>query len=252
MRATWLADVLRDAGLPVVEHRGWKQRGNGELTAIDAVTWHHDASAPGYSPGMADYLRRQVDAGESGANCWVTLDGTWHLIAAGMTYHAGRVLPGKPGNPRSLGVETDHTTGEPWSGVFLLDSLRRGTAAILRHEDRPASSGVEFHKTVCAPVGRKQDPDGLDLTEERAAVALLLRPTTSPQEDLLMAAALNDDDARWTLVLQWFVDYLGRVPESSDEHALHVWVFGTKGAGACLSGIVNSPESIEHRRRRAA
>lgn len=73
-------------------------------------------------------------------------------------------------------------------------------------------------------------------------------PSTSQQEDLLMAAAKDDDDARWALVLQWFVDYLGRVPTDEKEHALHVWVFGTKGAGACLSGIVNSTEAQAYRK----
>lgn len=72
--------------------------------------------------------------------------------------------------------------------------------------------------------------------------------TTHPQEDLIVSVALNDDDARWTLVLQWFVDYLGRVPNDDKEHALHVWVCGTKGTGACLSGIVNSTEAKAFRK----
>lgn len=176
MRATFLADVLRSAGLRVVEVSGWKLRGNGDLASIDALVWHHDASAVGYSPGMPEYIRGQVDAGKSGANAWVTLDGTWHLIAAGMTYHAGDVLAGKPGNPRSLGIETDHTTGETWSGVHLLDSLRRGTAAILAYRGIGPAGGLEFHKTVCDPPGRKKDPDGLDLPVEQAAVAALMTP----------------------------------------------------------------------------
>lgn len=180
--ASFLADVLRAAGLHVVEHDGWKTRGEGAFKDLTAVVWHHDASAPGYSPGMADYILHQVDLHKPGANCWVTLDGTWHLIAAEVTYHAGRVLAGKPDNHHSLGIETDHTTGETWSGVDLLDSLRRGTAAILRHLERPVSTGLEFHKTICAPVGRKTDPDGLDLAVERAAVAALR--LTPPKEDV--------------------------------------------------------------------
>jgi hypothetical protein len=72
---------------------------------------------------------------------------------------------------------------------------------------------------------------------------------TAPQEDLLMSAALNDHDARWALVLTWFVDYLGRVPTTPEEHDAHVAVFEQAGAGACLSGIVNSPEGKAHRER---
>lgn len=168
----WLADVLRNAGLPVVELAGWKQRGT-ELVDVDAVVWHHDGSPPGASPSVPKYMAGQIDQNKAGAQCWVGLDGTWHLVAAGKVFHTGEVLTGKHGNSRSLGVETDHTTGEPWSGVHLLESLRRGTAAILRHIGADEQA-IEFHKTICSPVGRKQDPDGLELAVERRAVAALL------------------------------------------------------------------------------
>lgn len=171
-RALWLADVLRAAGLTVVEHDGWKTRGHGDFTILRAVVWHHDGSPEGDSPGVPGFMLSHWDI--AAANCWVDLAGRWHLLAAGVSYHAGRVLPGKPGNHESLGVETDHTTGETWSGVFMLDSLRRGTAAILAHLHK-AETGLEFHKTICSPVGRKNDPDGLELTTERRALAALLQ-----------------------------------------------------------------------------
>lgn len=208
MTATWLADVLRAAGLSVVEHPGWKTRGEGAFTNLRAVVWHHDASPVGYSPGMADYEVREVDAHKPGANCWVTLDGTWHLIAAEVTYHAGKVLPGKPGNHEAIGVETDHTTGETWSGVDLLDSLRRGTAAILAHLDQ-LEGGLHFHKTICSPVGRKSDPDGLELAIERAAIHGLMEddmPLTDKDIDRIadkvherLAGAPLIDGSRLTL-----------------------------------------------------
>lgn len=164
-----------------MEWVGWRTRGNGELASIDCVTWHHDGSPPGTSPNVPSYIIGQVDARKPGANIWVGLDGTWHLLAARMTYHAGPVLPGKPDNYHSLGVETDHTTGETWSGVVLLDSLRRGTAAILAHLGIGPAGGLEFHKTVCKPVGRKNDPDGLELPVEQAAVASILAPSTTSE-----------------------------------------------------------------------
>ncbi len=173
MRATFLADVLRAAGVPVVEMSNWKNTGNGELLRVDALTWHHDGSPVGPS-NTANYIRNEVISGRAGANIWISLDGTWYLIAAGKTYHAGDVLDGKPGNEHSIGIETDHTTGETWSGVELLASLRKGTAAILNHLRRSPAVGLEFHKTVCDPPGRKNDPDGLEIATERAAVALLM------------------------------------------------------------------------------
>lgn len=167
MYATWLVDVLRAAGLQVVEHDGWRTRGHGGFTDLRAVVWHHDASPPGDSPGVPAYMLSVWN--RAGAQLWVDRRGVWHVLAAGVAYHAGTVRSGMPGNRTSLGVETDHTTGEAWPPA-LLTSLRIGTAAILRKLGKTPEVGLHFHKTICAPVGRKVDPDGLDLEAERRAV----------------------------------------------------------------------------------
>lgn len=169
MRATWLPRTLRAGGVPVVELAGWQGRGSDFHVTSLAVTWHHDASPPGPSPGVPAYMARQIDKGEAGAQLWVGRDGTWTVVAAGAVYHAGNVLVGMPGNSGSLGVETDHTTGEGWPPAQLA-SLRRGTRALLEHQGLGASH-LHFHKSVCRPKGRKIDPDGLELGVERAAVA---------------------------------------------------------------------------------
>lgn len=202
-RVDWLGDVLRAAGVEVVEVHGWKDRGNGSLFA-DAVVWHHDGSPPGASPNVPGYIAREVDAGRAGANVWVGLDGRWHLIAAGRTFHAGKVRVGKPGNAQSIGIETDHTTGEPWSGVELLASLRKGTAAVLAHMGRDVTR-LEFHKTVCDPPGRKHDPDGLDLFTEREAVDALM------EDDMPLSDADVEKVARKVAALLMDDDHLGRV-----------------------------------------
>lgn len=166
-RADWLAQVLRGAGLNVREYDGWQARGR-DFADLTAVVWHHDASPPGDSPGVPAFLIRQMAAGRPSAQLWVDRAGGWHVLAAGVTFHAGAVRSGMPGNDRSLGVETDHTTGEPWPPAQL-DGLRRGTAAILvRLGVGPAN--LHFHKSICAPPGRKSDPDGLDLAAERRAL----------------------------------------------------------------------------------
>lgn len=185
--ATWLPAVLRDAGLTVKTYPGWERRGEG-FDGLRAVVWHHDASPVGDSPGVPAYMIRQIDAGKAGAQLWVDRRGGWHIVAAGSVGHAGRVRPGMPGNGQSLGVETDHTTGEAWPNAQLV-SLRRGTAAILRRLGRD-SYGLHFHKSICDPVGRKSDPDGLDLHAERGRVAVLttrLTPTTSGDDDMTPA-----------------------------------------------------------------
>ncbi len=171
----WLPEVLRAAGMTVVLHEGWAGRASsGARFRPTAVVWHHDASPPGDSPGVPRYMARELDAGRAGAQCWVDRQGRWHIVAAGIAYHAGRTRRGAPGNGDSIGVETDHTTGEEWPDP-LLRSLRVGTAAILRHL-AVTEAALEFHATICDPPGRKTDPDGLSLATERAFVARLLRP----------------------------------------------------------------------------
>lgn len=179
-RITWLPDVLRAAGINVVLHKGWKTRGLSTAQRFEprAFTWHHDASARGSSPAVPQAMIDRFAT--AAAQCWVCLGckgahpvGTWHIIASGRAPHAGAVLPGMPGNPDSVGVETDHTTGEAWH-PDLLASLRKGTAAALAHMHISADRGLHFHKTVCSPPGRKPDPDGLDLKTERARVAELI------------------------------------------------------------------------------
>lgn len=209
MRAPWLAEVLRAEGLQVVEHAGWQGRG-GELDALEAVVWHHDASPPGDSPGVCDYMLGRYDV--AAAQAWVSRAGAWHLLGDGAAPHAGRVLLGKPGNRDSLGVETDHTTGEPWPAEQLR-GLRVGTAAILRRAGATAT-GLEFHRTVCSPVGRKSDPDGLDLTAERAAVARLLA-----REDTAMSP---EDRAHLDGRLDELTAAVASLRKRLDEHAVTI------------------------------
>ena len=173
-RADWLPDVLRDARCPVKTHGGWVTRGR-DFTDLCAVVWHHDASPSGDSPGVPAYMLREQAAGRAWAQLWVDRTGGWHVLGSGVAFHAGRVLAGMPSNGNSLGVETDHTTGETWPACQL-DSLRRGSAAIIARLGR-TEAALHFHKSICDPPGRKSDPDGLALTPERARISVLLSRT---------------------------------------------------------------------------
>lgn len=200
MSLLWVPGVLRAAGLTVIEHDGWRTRSNGSLAA-DYWVWHHDASAKGDSPGVPSYMIGNY--ANAGAQLWVDRQGRWHIIAAGRAAHAGKVLPGKPGNSNSIGIETDHTTGEDWPPA-LLNSLRRGTAAMMKYRGKNENH-LEFHKTICNPPGRKVDPDGLDLGHERAQIRSLLggnsintQPSIpedddvlTPQQDAALSAVYN-------------------------------------------------------------
>lgn len=192
-----LANILRKADVPVREMtytRGpfagkkWTQVGanNRGLADFRFIMWHHDASPEGPSPGALNWVMYSEVA--PAASIWVDMDGVWHIYCAGLAWHAGRGGPGwgvaaNMMNYYALGIETDHTTGEVWPAKQL-DSLRRGTAAIMDAYDIDPEPGLLFHKTwtdggidnvpILPTRGRKNDPDGLDLPAERQVVAALM------------------------------------------------------------------------------
>ena len=172
----WVPGTLRAAGLHVVEVPGWRTRGHGGTFAPRAILVHHDASSIGPTPGTVDYLvagYRSARDRHYDAQLWVDTAGTWYVTAAGSAQHAGAgsgwgAVPAGQGNEYALGVETDHTVGEPWQGR-LLSSLTRGLAALCRARGWDPRRAVMGHKEY-AP-GRKPDPAGLDMDGERRAVA---------------------------------------------------------------------------------
>lgn len=179
-------DHLRAAGIKVAEHNNWRSnRPLGNLPDRPFMVWHHDGSPAGASPGALDWITNAYNSQDASAQIWVGYDGTWHFVGSGIAWHTGAVLPGMPNNYNAVGVETDETTGETWSPA-LLDSLRRGTAAIAAAEGYDPGSWLHFHKTICSPPGRKSDPSGLDLAAERATVRALMsgknpvQPTPAP------------------------------------------------------------------------
>lgn len=171
MLITAYPDIVRREGLAAEVVGGFASRSHGPFRrSPPAIVWHHDASPAGPSPGVLGWMIDNWDI--ASANAWVDYNGKWWFVGAGVAWHAGAVLPGMPGNFEAMGIETDYTVGETISWN-LYDSLRRGTAAILRANGQP-SSDLHFHKTICSPPGRKSDPWALDLATERTAVAKLI------------------------------------------------------------------------------
>ena len=189
--------VLRNAGIGVKVHPevGWLS--NGALRDCNIV-WHHDASPAGDSPGALSWMKQNYSV--ASAQIWVDRYGTWHFISYGVAWHAGRVNDQRFDNYRSVGIETDHTTGEEWPAAQL-ESLRSGTAAVLKYEGKSAQS-LAFHKTICVPAGRKSDPDGLTLATERAIVQqriatptiAAVEPETIEEEDEPMITVISPKD----------------------------------------------------------
>lgn len=183
----WLKDlvkVLRQAGVPVegltykygrYAGKTWKQVGWNGLgySELRGIMWHHDASPAGDSPGALNWCMYSDLA--PCAAIWIDRSGKWFVYAAGLTNHAGvgssALAPNSTGNQYYLGIETDHNTGEKWTKEQV-SSLRKGTAALMKHYGLDPKVALEFHKTY-AP-GRKNDPDGLELKTERRRVARLM------------------------------------------------------------------------------
>jgi hypothetical protein len=164
MRALWLADVLRGAGLDVVETPGWQTRGRDFAATPLGIMAHHTASP--VASTLATNLR-VITTGNSVApgpiaQTMLWRDGVWYVIAAGRANHAGRgSLPWLPapdsGNQHLLAVEAvNNGVGELWAPPMLA-SFEIGTAAILRHLGHGADRATTHAEY--AP-GRKIDPAG--------------------------------------------------------------------------------------------
>lgn len=183
-RATWLADVLRQAGLDVVEVSGWKSRGRSDFEPRWQVD-HHTASGSVQLP--APSLRLCID-GRGGSdpvpgplcNLLVGRDGRVHLIAAGRANHAGRgrYPDGAHGNRYSIGWEIENNgIGEKWSPT-LLDVVYRGNAAINLRMGW-SSDRVIGHKEYTA---RKIDPFPLSMGTVRQNVQRAMKDPSKSQE----------------------------------------------------------------------
>jgi hypothetical protein len=169
-RAPWLADVLRDVGLEVIETDGWRARGRN-MRSIEAVVLHDTVTPPSWSDSRVAALLRDGYTGLPGPLSQLGLDrqGRFWLIADGRCNHNGH---GRYGN-NSIGVETfangAGTPAEPWNTIQR-DCAARAAAAICTHLDLPPSR-VLGHKET--DPSRKQDPFQVDMGQIRRRVTEL-------------------------------------------------------------------------------
>lgn len=236
---TNLADILRRAGLRVVEVGGWQSRGHGAMGSVQGVMWHHTAtpaSAKGNFPSQNVVTYGRSDLPGPLCNLGLGRDGTWYVVAAGLAYHAGNgTWAGMTnnGNSQYLGVEAEHpgTAGNPWPAAQI-DSYRRGTAALLRAFGLGADR-MTFHREYARPIGRKIDPYGLDGNAERKFVDFYIKhPTGNEEVDM---ATLND---LFELTRKYTADQFAgyTVPRSPDKHRTFAAALPPKG------GIVTGNE----------
>jgi N-acetyl-anhydromuramyl-L-alanine amidase AmpD len=159
---SWLADVLRNAHLAVVEVDGWKDRGHADQPHAYGVLCHH--TGPGSAQGLIDLIRDGRGAPDplSGplSHLFLDEDGTFYVIAAGRCNHAGAGMWHgiTAGNSSLIGIEARNKGDgtDVWDAVQM-EAYARGAAAILSHvhADSVMCAG---HKEYALPRGRKVDP----------------------------------------------------------------------------------------------
>ncbi len=182
----WLPDVLRAAGLEVLEHAGWQSRGHGDMGIVQGVLCHHTCGPlHGDLPDIGVLVDGRPDLGGPLCNLGLGRSGAFTMIAAGRGYHAGagNWLGVKDGNTHLIGIEAENTgesTGpraDIWPAVQM-DAYKRGCAAIMKHVGGTAAM-VAGHKEYALPHGRKDDPN-FDMVAFRADVAAIMGTTVAP------------------------------------------------------------------------
>lgn len=176
MWVTWLADVLRGAGLRVVEEPGWQTRGfaaqsspGGGLVALTGGLVHHTGTSgllSGDYPTRKVILSGRPDVPGPLAQLGLGRSSAWYVFAAGRANHSGAVDDARYSNPQCIGVEAEHPGGTlPWP-QSQYESYVRGCAAISLY------SGITWrgHKEAAIPYGRKPDPN-FSMDDFRADVA---------------------------------------------------------------------------------
>jgi hypothetical protein len=182
----WLPQVLRIAGLAVIEVPGWQNRGHGDEGKVLGVLCHHTCGPlHGDLPDLNVLVNGRPDLGGPLCNLGLGRTGTYYMIAAGKGWHAGAGSwhGVTDGNAHLIGIEAENAgtndahgnPTDPWPSVQM-DAYKRGCAAILKHIGAPPSM-CAGHKEYAKPAGRKDDPN-FDMDKFRADVAALMAKTS--------------------------------------------------------------------------
>jgi hypothetical protein len=181
---TDLADVLRRAGLKVVEEQGWKTRGRAWARQPVGIVQHH--TGPGSLAGQVRVVRDgRADLPGPLSQLVLAEDGTFHVIAAGRANHAGRsAWQGYTDlNDDMIGIEADNDgDGRDIWEQAQIRAAARGSAALATHFGFSPIM-IAGHKEIALPRGRKIDPT-YDMPSFRALVAEIMDDLASPAGEL--------------------------------------------------------------------
>lgn len=209
-----LPDVLRKAGLRVVEVPGWREFSRPESTGgFDPVgnLWHHtgakDTNPLSIEDDMA-YAKWLAQIGRSDLPaplCQLSVgrDGTIYVCAAGRGNHAGTAkasgpVPAGDGNALYIGWECQNTGTEGWTGEQY-EAMVKGAAATSTAYGWTAAANRAHKETS---VTGKWDPGALDMDEFRADVADLMARGRKWERLTLAIAEAKAQRDKWAVRLK--------------------------------------------------
>jgi hypothetical protein len=180
MAIPWLADVLRGAGVAVVEEGNWQARGVSGSFAPIGVLWHHTASTSSASnpaPSLGIVINGRPDLEGPLCHALVDYNGVFHVISANRANHAGEArasgpIPAGDGNTMLIGWEIDYNGVDQQMTAAQYASSVRATAAVLRALGKDASYARGHRETSTTG---KTDPAFVDLDVMRADVARYMK-----------------------------------------------------------------------------
>ena len=163
---TDLADILRSAGLTVIEVEGWKTRGHGGMISVKSILIHHTAGPVNDDfPSLRIVRDGRTDLSGPLSQLGLGRTGTWYVIAAGRSYHAGKTIDDSLfGNYNAIGIEAEGTgipstnSGHAYWPEVQYQSYVRGVQALQVFYNIPTER-VLGHKEAAIPSGRKPDPN---------------------------------------------------------------------------------------------
>lgn len=167
---TWLASVLRAAGLQVDVMEGAMNRGHGDFGTIWGVVAHHTGSNSWNGPGP-----RAIAFHPTLGLCsqlHLARNGKYTVCGVGIAWHAG--MGSWPGistnnaNQVTIGIEAENNGTEGWTKEQY-QAYVTGVAAILNKLGRDSSRCIG-HKEW-AKVQGKWDPGGIDMAAFRKDIA---------------------------------------------------------------------------------
>ena len=164
--ATRLERAVKNAGVKYKKVSGWASRGHGTMGSIQSIICHHTAGpASGNAPSLNVVAYGRPGLSGPLSQLFLARDGTVYLVAAGVSYHAGRVVSNKYTNSHAIGIEAEATGVSSWPAHQVNEYAKLCKALI--KEFGLSTSRVVGHKEA-AP-RRKIDPN-FSMNDFRAKV----------------------------------------------------------------------------------